>query len=329
MENEFSQDKLLARVNKFLKTHTFSVNYPLIDNFYPIIIKVELTDFRELIRMGEYSKYLMYTIYMVPSGDEDIDKVMKNLIPGEKVINNPSSINQSTFYLRLCNNVDNLLESFLEYWGQGYPVFCNKLVNLYPESGTMNENLIVEGKLDSVVRKLVGDIIGLVRVQKDGSFDLPADISDDIVYEFTNFETPFSIDLNLVQDENVETFNVDGEFSRDDDTIFITIISNPNIGNTFLYDLTAELNEVLAHELTHIRQHEEGYEFPEEPKKPKKYYSQEHELEAPVRGFKRKAKVIGKSFDDVVKDWFDKNEHKHRLKPKQVEKIIEKLRQSR
>jgi len=140
MENEFSQDKLLARVNRFLKTHTFSVKYPLIDNFYPITIKVELTDFRELIRMGEYMKYLMYTIYIVPSGNEDTDKVMKNIIPGEKVINNPSSINQSTFYLRLCNDVDIVLENFLEYWGQDYPVFCNKLVNLYPEEETMNEN---------------------------------------------------------------------------------------------------------------------------------------------------------------------------------------------
>jgi hypothetical protein len=140
MENEFSQDKLLARVNRFLKTHTFSVNYPLMINFYPLTIKVELTDFRELIRAGEYVKYLMYTIYIVPSGDADTDRAMKNLIPGERVINNPSSMNNPTFYLRLCNNVDELLENFLQYWGQDYLVFCNKVVNLYPEQETMDEN---------------------------------------------------------------------------------------------------------------------------------------------------------------------------------------------
>lgn len=113
MENEFSQDKLLARVNKFLKTHTFNVDYPSLVNFYSITIKIELTDFRELVRVGNYDKYLMYTIYIVPSGDADTDKVMKNLIHGERVINNPSSMNNPTFYLKLTNNVDNLLENFL------------------------------------------------------------------------------------------------------------------------------------------------------------------------------------------------------------------------
>jgi ATPase subunit of ABC transporter with duplicated ATPase domains len=56
----------------------------------------------------------MYTIYIVPSGDEDTDKVLKNLIPGERVINNPSSMNNFTFYLRLSNDVDVILENFLQ-----------------------------------------------------------------------------------------------------------------------------------------------------------------------------------------------------------------------
>jgi len=173
MENDFSQDKLLARVNKFLKTHTFSVDYPLLVNFYPITIKIELTDFRELIRMGEYVKYLMYTIYIIPSGNEQVDNVMKNLIPGERVINNPSSMNNSTFYLRLSNNVDEVLENFLQYWGQNYSVFCNKVVNLYTEQETMNENLIVEGKLDSVVRKLNAYIIQFFNFVKTCQCSLP------------------------------------------------------------------------------------------------------------------------------------------------------------
>jgi hypothetical protein len=326
MENEFSQDKLLARVNKFLKTHTFSVKYPLIDNFYPITIKVELTDFRELIRMGQYIKYLMYTIYIVPSGDEDTDKVMKNLIPGEKVINNPSSINQSTFYLRLCNDVDVVLENFLQYWGQDYSVFCNKVVNLYPEQETMNENLIVEGKLDSVVRKITADIIQFVKFGQEGEFSLPEDISGgDMTYTFPQLQTEFSVELTIIEDESVSGYELDADYYRDEDIIEITITINPNEGRQFLQDLTGDLNETLTHELTHMVQHESGYEFPEDPKKPYEYYTQQHELEAQYNGFMRRARAEKRSLESVMDEWFRKNKKYHRLKQKHIDKLKKKI----
>lgn len=326
MENEFSQDKLLARVNRFLKTHTFSVKYPLIDNFYPITIKVELTDFRELIRMGQYMKYLMYTIYIIPSGDEDTDKVMKNIIPGEKVINNPSSINQSTFYLRLCNDVDVVLENFLEYWGQDYPVFCNKLVNLYPEEETINENLIIEGKLDSVVRKITSDIIQLVKLGQEGEFSLPEDISSEyITYSFPQLETEFSVELTIIENESVSGFELNADYYRDEDVIEIEITLYPNSRREILQDLTGELNETLTHELTHMVQHESGYEFPEDPKKPYDYYTQHHELEAQYKGFMRRARAEKRSLESVMDDWFNKNQKKHRLKQKQIDKLKKKI----
>ena len=326
MENEFSQDKLLARVNKFLKTHTFNVDYPLLVNFYPITIKIELTDFRELIRAGEYVKYLMYTIYIVPSGDADTDKVMKNLIPGERVINNPSSMNNSTFYLRLTNNVDEILENFLQYWGQNYSVFCNKVVNLYPEQETMNENLIVEGKLDSVVRKLTADIIQFVKFGQSGEFSLPEDISGgDMVYNFPQLDTQFSVDLNIIEDESVSGYELDANYYRDEDLIEVNIVTYPNSRREILQDLTGDLNETLTHELTHMVQYENDYDFPEDPEKPYDYYTQHHELEAQYNGFMRRAKAEKRSLDSVMDEWFKKNKKYHGLNQKQVDKLKKKI----
>jgi hypothetical protein len=326
MEKEFSEDKLLARVNKFLKTHTFNVDYPLLVNFYPITIKIELTDFRELIRMGEYVKYLMYTIYIIPSGNEQVDNVMKNLIPGEKVINNPSSINQSTFYLRLCNDVDVVLENFLQYWGQNYSVFCNKVVNLYPEQETMNENLIVEGKLDSVVRKLTADIIQFVKFGQSGEFSLPEDISGgDMVYNFPQLDTQFSVDLNIIEDESVSGYELDANYYRDEDLIEVNIVTYPNSRREILQDLTGDLNETLTHELTHMVQHENDYDFPEDPEKPYDYYTQHHELEAQYNGFMRRAKAEKRSLDSVMDEWFKKNKKYHGLNQKQVDKLKKKI----
>lgn len=326
MEKEFSEDKLLARVNRFLKTHTFSVDYPSLVNFYPITIKIELTDFRNLIRMGEYVTYLMYTIYIVPSGDEATDKVLKNLIPGERVINNPSSMNNSTFYLRLTNDVDEILENFLQYWGQNYSVFCNKVVNLYPEQETMNENLIVEGKLDSVVRKITTDIIQFVKFGQEGEFSLPEDISGgDMTYSFSQLNTQFSVELNIIEDESVSGYELNADYYRDTDEIDVTIILNPNEGRQFLQDLIGDLNETLTHELTHMVQYENDYDFPEDPEKPYDYYTQHHELEAQYNGFMRRAKAEKRSLDSVMDEWFRKNKKYHGLKQKQVDKLKKKI----
>jgi hypothetical protein len=94
-----------------------------------------------------------------------------------------------------------------------------------------------------------------------------------------------------------------------------------------MYDIIGELNILVTHELEHGLQ---GYydEFDldvEEPKKSKKYYVQPHEIPAQIQGFRRLAKLKNIPFEDVVRDWFDNNKTFHQLKPKQLEKVIQKL----
>jgi len=251
---------------------------------------------------------------------------MKNLIPGERVINNPSSMNNSTFYLRLSNNVDEVLENFLQYWGQNYSVFCNKVVNLYPEQETMNENLIVEGKLDSVVRKLTADIIQFVKFGQSGEFSLPEDISGgDMVYNFPQLETQFSVDLNIIEDESVSGYELDANYYRDEDLIEVNIVIYPNSKREIIQDLTGDLNETLTHELTHMVQYENDYDFPEDPEKPYDYYTQHHELQAQYNGFMRRAKAEKRSLESVMDEWFKKNKKYHGLKQKQIDKLKKKI----
>jgi hypothetical protein len=94
-----------------------------------------------------------------------------------------------------------------------------------------------------------------------------------------------------------------------------------------MYDIIGELNILVAHELEHGLQ---GYydEFDlevEEPKKSKKYYVQPHEIPAQIQGFRRLSKLKNIPFEEVVRDWFDNNKTFHQLKPKQLEKVIQKL----
>ena len=56
-----------------------------------------------------------------------------------------------------------------------------------------------------------------------------------------------------------------------------------------------------------------------------KYYTQKHEIGAQKAGFKRKSKIQKNDFETLVRKWFEQNPHKHRLNPKQVEKVIKKV----
>ena len=198
---------------------------------------------------------------------------------------------------------------------------CVEIINNLP--GKINEGLILEGKYDSVTKKLVKDILLTFKYQKEGEFVLPEDISDEMAYTFPQFENEITVNLNLSTSDDVSDVDVDGEYYVGEDTIDINIISNPNINRQLLEKLYHELNEVVRHEIQHIIQYESGYDFPKkEPKKPLKYYSQEHELEAQIEGFKRRAKKEKKPLEDVVRSWFEKNTSKHNMTPNQSEKVI-------
>ena len=189
------------------------------------------------------------------------------------------------------------------------------------------KNLILEDKLDNVVRTIVRDIITIVKKEKDGEYGLPEDLYEDrMEYEFPQFSNSFSIFLEISSDESVDGFDVDAEYYNDDDVIYVEIMTNPSYGQEILQPLVGELNEIIRHELEHIKQHQKGYKFPSrEPKSPEKYYTQHHELEAQRAGFKRRSKGEKIDYETLVRRWFDENPHKHRMNKDQAERVIQKI----
>jgi len=190
----------------------------------------------------------------------------------------------------------------------------------------ITESILVEGKLDKLTRVLVKDIIHFFKYHREGEFTLPEDIDgDEMVYTYPEIDG-FVIQLELELSDEVDTVDVDAELRYDDDDIIVKITSNPNSGNSILEELTYELNEVIRHELEHVKQHDEGYESPEEETEdPEEYYTQQQELEAQRAGFNRKSKITKLDFETLVRNWFEKNSHKHRLNPTQKEKVITKI----
>ena len=321
------EQAIIDRVNRFFEGHTFEIYYLQDgDGEYPTPtnIKVEITGVREYISMGDKKDYVTLTLYILPTSElsDAHNSIMSSYFGREKKIETYDSGPYQNLVWVTQGKVDEILKYF------SLPSsMITKIVNEV-EPKKMNESLIVEGELDKLTRKLVQDVVQFFKHQREGEFGLPEDLDkDEMVYTYPGFDG-FSIFLDLQLSDDVETVDVDGELYYGDDLMYLTIISNPNAGYTILDELTKELNEVIRHELEHIRQHEQGYKFPnKEPKSPEKYYTQQHELEAQRAGFNKRAKSEKADFETLVRTWFQKNPHKHTLKPNQQEKVIQQILQ--
>jgi hypothetical protein len=290
----------------------------------PTNVKIKLTGVKDYISMGNYKPFVMYTAYILPSNkkSDKFNSVLSAHFGRETEIQTFDSGAYGNFGWVMTKKLSELLKYF------SLPdAILTKVVNEV-EPMKLNENLIVEGRYDSIVRELVRDIVSFYKYQREGEFLLPEDLKGEKFnsYKFPGINNEFVIELNLEIDDDVENIDIDAAYYREEDVIEITIISNPEMGYKNLELLIGELNETLRHELEHIYQYQKGYKFPKrEPTSPIKYYLQPHELEAQRAGFKRIAKLQKKPLIDVITNWFNKNKKRHRLSDKEVEKVIKKI----
>jgi len=190
-------------------------------------------------------------------------------------------------------------------------------------------NLILEdGRRRDVIRAVVKDIIKLYKEEDEGEFHLPNyyDEENDF-YEFPNLGEAFLIEVILEQNEDLESFKVNADYYHNDDIIEVTIEYNPNNKTRITYDLVGELNEVIAHEIRHIDQKVKGtFDLNvDDVEDPYEYYTQPHELDAQVFGFKRLSKITKTPIDVVVKRWFKTHKDVHRLTDEQATDVISKI----
>ena len=319
------EQAIIEKANKYFDNNIFEIFYQTDgDGGYtiPTNIKVKITGIREYISMGNDTEFVTVTIYILPSNnisDKYHSFYRDNFGHETKIETYYSGPYQNLIWV-----VREKMDELMKYFSLPQAMIT-KVVNEV-EPSKMNESLIVEGQLDKTTRRLVQDIIGFYKSQRQGEFGLPEDSSDDeMVYNLPGFEG-FSIFLDLQLSNEIEGIDVDGDLYFEDDIVNITIISNPDSGYSDLDSLTKELNDIIRHELEHIKQHREGMKMPSrEPKSPEKYYTQPHELGAQRAGFRKRAKSEKLDFETVVRNWFEKNSHKHNLDSKAKERVIQKI----
>lgn len=321
----------IERLNEFLSNHEFVIANPfgLPNDKSTLEVKIKLTGMKPMISIGEWKNFIEYTLILENTEDAHLRQMLGYVFASLKTHDYIISNTDTKFY-SLTSQVNELLRKFLNYWGIDNYVTCTKIIdkvtNVDPKY--MLEGVINEGRYDIVIRNVVKDILTTFKYQKEGEFNLPEDIlgGEEMVYIFPNIDSPFSVELYMEVDDDVDTVDVDGEYYADDDTIVVRIKSNPNLDREMLEELHFELVELISHEIKHLEQNERGYKFPrKEPKKSLKYYTQPHEIEAQIAGFKKRAQKQRRPFADVVDDWFDKNRHKHGLTDDEIDIVVDKI----
>ena len=321
----------IERLNEFLSNHEFVIANPfgLPNDKSTLEVKIKLTGMKPMISIGEWKNFIEYTLILENTEDAHLRQMLGYVFASLKTHDYIISNTDTKFY-SLTSQVNELLRKFLNYWGIDNYVTCTRIIDKVTDVDPkyMLEGVINEGRYDIAIRNVVKDILTTFKYQKEGEFNLPEDIlgGEEMVYIFPNIDSPFSVELYMEVDDDVDTVDVDGEYYADDDTIVVRIKSNPNLDREMLEELHFELVELISHEIKHLEQNERGYKFPrKEPKKSLKYYTQPHEIEAQIAGFKKRAQKQRRPFADVVDDWFDKNRHKHGLTDDEIDIVVDKI----
>lgn len=199
------------------------------------------------------------------------------------------------------------------------------------------EGLIVESSvMDAPVRKVVRDLVNIVKFKETGSYSLPEDSTDGEEYEYNFKNVPyFNVELDYTTDYNINgEYMINASLLDDDFTIAIKLIVNPKHFPQSLFDIVADFNDAIAHELEHIYQ--DSWLRPEEEmdiyadnesNRPqgKDYYLQSHEIPAQFKGLRRISKLRKESIKKTLKDWFMRNREVHNLSIFDIQEVVDHL----
>ena len=167
---------------------------------------------------------------------------------------------------------------------------------------------LIEG-IDLTTRRIVRDIIKIVRSGEEGNWELPSDLSGDDYYDK---DIIVFFDWSTNWKEEGQKYFLDGDYDDETESIQVVLFINKDYYPELLYDLIADLNDIIAHEYEHHKQYlglrpdSEVYIDGKQPKN-YEYYLQSHEIPAVLQGFRRVMKLRKIGIDEVIDGWLRRN----------------------
>ena len=198
------------------------------------------------------------------------------------------------------------------------------------ENKKIEKPLLIEGRYDTITRKVVKDIINFVTSKRKGSFSLPYDMTDEFEYEQEGLS--FSIDLDIKKNRGVKDFYLDAAVSddKDENVIMVALFFGPDFSPKSYEKLFYRLQEVMRHEIEHLTQGGPN-RIPDRPiyygstsdlKTVYGHHKNKIEVPALVHGFYRRAKIEKRPLDEIMIEDLDADIQKGFLSKKQAENLL-------
>lgn len=193
------------------------------------------------------------------------------------------------------------------------------------ESVKSNEIITEGSKMDKPTRDVVRDLLNVIK-KGPGEYYLPEElVGDEMSYIYNNLPA-FSVEIMVKEDMSIKgDYMMNASTVDDGDIIEIVLIKNPTKFPEAYYDLVADLNDTVRHELEHVLQ-DFGYRDvqSDDSEKPndKEYYKQAHEVPAEIAGFRRIVKLRRQSPEQVIRDWFNRNKEVHQLPDEDIDELV-------
>lgn len=189
-------------------------------------------------------------------------------------------------------------------------------------------------KWDQLTRTIVKDMVKLIKYNKTGSWILPDETnledSCENGYSYRNLPE-FTLYFDLEFSNKVkEQYYLNGNYDDETDSIQVVLYVNPKLYPQSMYNIVADLNDIVRHEFEHHLQNwgyrEVSYcDFKDKSPTNYKYYLQSHEVPAEIAGFRRIVKLRREPVEKVIGDWFNRNQNAHQLIDNKREKLVKKL----
>ena len=217
------------------------------------------------------------------------------------------------------------------YYEDMDPMEMVKQIQFQVNESKQSKVLLESSKTDLPVREITRDILNVVNNEENGTYHLPEHfLEDDFLYSYKGIPE-FNIELTVRDDLNIKPdYLIDGNIT-DDDTIQIIIVKNPKKFPQANYDLIADINDNVRHEMEHIMQYagmrDESEVRPDDVVVPqdKEYYKQAHEVPAEIAGFRRIVKLRKQKPEEVIRDWFYRSSEIHGLSDADIEELVDYL----
>lgn len=322
----------IDKINSFLTKKTYHYE----SEIYSFDYSVELNgDIKRLISIGEWTDFYMLN-YKIFNLNESSKRILSFIfktnpeyqIDNEDVIDIKKPLRQLGIerhlgvsvkkILRTLNIKNTMTDQVLLYLSELDGDFEEITIN--EEKKPINESMINK----MVIRTVIKDIVKVVKNYGEDTYHLPEFFNEEPEYDSKN---PFSIELTVKYDSTINGYKIPNAFYvSDNDVIEIIIIINPNNINKTLFELIGELNEVITHELVHLKQYYNGeLDYEDNDNGPLEYYTRTHEIPAQYYGFKRLSKLTKQPLPNVVKNWFDTHQDIHGLNPNEQEIVINQI----